>query len=73
MKWNELRMNKYDQQHYYQELLPWTKEREKFITLVYVVVLEGITKIWLDTLSLDLDCSRRANNVWYCSGVKPIC
>jgi len=37
------------------------------------VVLEGMTKIWLETLSLDLDCCKRVNNVWYCSGVKPIC
>jgi len=40
---------------------------------VCVVVLEGMTKIWVEILSLDLDCCRRANNVWYCSGIKPIC
>jgi len=49
-----------------------TKEREKFITIV-CVVSEGMTKIWLETLSLDLDYCRRANNIWYYSGVKPIC
>ena len=37
---------------------------------VCVVVLEGILEIWLETLSLDLDCCRR---VKYCSGVKSIC
>ena len=38
-----------------------------------VVVLEGITKTLLKTLSLDLDCCKRVNNVWYCLRVKPIC
>ena len=38
------------------------KEKKKFIT-VCVVVLEGMTNIWLEALSLDLDCCRRANNV----------
>jgi len=49
-----------------------TKRRDNLLPMC-VVMLEGMTEIWLETLSLDLDYCRRANNVWYCSGVKPIC
>jgi len=48
-------------------------KEERNLLSVWVVVLEGMTKIWLEALSLDLDCCRRANNVWYCPRVKPIC
>jgi len=48
-------------------------KEERNLLPVCVVVLEGMTDIWLEASSLDLDCLRRANNVWYCSGVKPIC
>ena len=48
------------------------KEQIKLLS-VCVVMLEGITETWLETLSLDLTCCKRPNNVWYCSGVKPIC
>jgi len=48
-------------------------KEERNLLPVCVVVLEGIPDIWLETLSLDLDCCRRVNNVWYCSWVKPIC
>ena len=38
-----------------------------------VVMLEGIIKIWFEALSLDLNCCKRSNNIWYWSGVtKPI-
>jgi len=43
------------------------EERNLLPTCVFA--LEGMTKIWLETLSLDLDYCRRANNVWYCSWV----
>ena len=35
-------------------------------------MLDGITETWLETLSLDLDSGKRANNVWCCWRVKPI-
>jgi len=50
---------------------PRTKGRERNLLPVCVVVLEGMTNIWLETFSLDLDCC--TNNVWYYSRVKPIC
>ena len=43
------------------------------LLLVCVVMLEGITNTSLKTLPLDLDYCKRANNVWYFLGVKPIC
>jgi len=51
---------------------PRTKGREKFITSVCCCVGRN-TRDLIRTLSLDLDYCKKANNVWYCLGVKPIC
>ena len=48
-------------------------KEEKNLLPVCVVVSKGMIEIWLEELSLDLECCRRANNVWNCSGGKPIC
>ena len=48
-------------------------KKERNLLWVCIAMLKGITEIWLEALSLDLDCCRRVNNVWYCSEIKPIC
>ena len=48
------------------------KEEIKLL-FVWLEGLEGIIETWLEALPLDLVYCKRANNVWYCSGVKPIC
>jgi len=40
---------------------------------VCLVMLEGMSEIWLKVFSLDLDYCKGANNVWYFSRVKSIC
>jgi len=71
MKWNDSK----DEQIWSVAPLSIIQElkEDRNLFLVCVVVLERIPEIWLETLSLDLDCCIRVNNVWYCSGVKPIC
>jgi len=45
---------------------------ERNLLPICISMLEGITDIWLEALSLNLDCCKRVNNVWETKVLKSV-